>query len=132
MSYRRLRNDRGQTLVEFALVAPLLLLLLIGTVQFGITYNQYLRLTDAVRTGARKASVSRLIGDKGASAKALVFSAADLDNTKMTVDVTSSDPLWATVGADVTVKATYQYSIDILGIVVKSGVMTAQTTERLE
>ena len=37
-----------------------------------------------------------------------------------------------TPGADVTVSATYPYSIDILGWVVKAGNLTSSTHERLE
>ena len=56
-------TDRGQTLVEFALVLPLLALLLFGVIQFGIVFNNYIDLTDAVRAGARKAAVSRQTTD---------------------------------------------------------------------
>jgi hypothetical protein len=44
------------------------------------------------------------------------------------VAVTSS---WAP-GEDVTVTATYPYSIDLLGLVVKSGFLSSTTTERVE
>ena len=50
-------------MTEFALVMPILLFLLLGIIQFGIVFNNYVTLTDAVRAGARKgarsASVSR-------------------------------------------------------------------------
>ena len=45
-------------------------------IQFGIVFNNYLTLTDATRAGARKAAVSRFIGDNGASAIAAVKTAA--------------------------------------------------------
>src|SRR5262249_27222831 len=49
----RLRDASGQGLVEFALVPPLIVILLVGLVQFGIAYSNYLQLTDAVRVGGR-------------------------------------------------------------------------------
>ena len=52
-------NDRGQTMVEFALVVPILCLVLFGILQFGMLYNDYVTLTDATRVGARKGAVSR-------------------------------------------------------------------------
>jgi Flp pilus assembly protein TadG len=130
---RRPHAENGQTMVEFALVAPLLLVLVIAIVQLGIAYNHYLRLTDAVRAGARKASVSRLLVEspKGKSASDAVYDAADLDPSKLVVTVTAS-PDWTKPGNEVTVQAKYDYSINIMGIVVKSGQMTATTTERLE
>lgn len=53
------REQAGTAAVEFALVAPALLLLVLGMCQFGITLNQYLTLTNAVRSGARQLSISR-------------------------------------------------------------------------
>jgi hypothetical protein len=35
-------------------------------------------------------------------------------------------------GSDVTVTATYPYTIDLLGVIVKSGTLSASTTERVE
>lgn len=131
MSLRSLRNEEGQGVVEFALVLPLLLALVLGIVQFGITFNNYLTITDATRVGARKAAVSRFLGDNGASARVATYSAAGgLDASKLAVNVNSTS--WTTPGSDVTVSATYPYSIDILGWVVKAGSLTSSTHERLE
>jgi Flp pilus assembly protein TadG len=54
-----MRSERGQTMVEFTLVLPVLLVVLFGIIQFGIAFNNYVALTDAVRAGARTAAVSR-------------------------------------------------------------------------
>ena len=51
------RDDRGQALVEFALIMPFLLLFLVGIVEFGRAWNQHQVITDAAREGARKAAV---------------------------------------------------------------------------
>jgi Flp pilus assembly protein TadG len=51
------KSERGQTMVEFTLIVPILLVLMLGIAQFGITFNNYVTLTDAVRAGARKAAV---------------------------------------------------------------------------
>ncbi len=53
------RDSRGQALVEMALVLPLLLLLLLGLVEFGRIFNAHLVLTAASREGARAAAVGR-------------------------------------------------------------------------
>src|SRR5204863_9443150 len=80
----RLRNEEGQAVAELALVLPILTALLLGIVQFGIVFNNYITLTDATRTGARKASVSRFAGDSGAAAVASVKAAASgLDQKKL-------------------------------------------------
>jgi Flp pilus assembly protein TadG len=123
------RRESGQTLVEFALVLPVLCMVLFGIIQFGITFNAYITLTNATRAGARQGAISRGMADPAGSATAKVRSSAkDLDQTKLTVAVSST---WAP-GADVTVTATYPYSISLLGHVVKSGNLTSSTTERVE
>jgi Flp pilus assembly protein TadG len=126
-----LRNESGQGVVEFAFVLPLLLAVVLGICQFGIAFNNYLTLTDATRVGARKAAVSRFLGDNGAAGIAAARSAAaGLDPARLVVTATSTN--WATPGSDVTVTGSYPYSINILGWVVKAGSLTSTTHERLE
>ena len=125
------RNENGQALVEFALVAPILFLLLFGIIQFGIAFMHSVTLTDAIRTGARKAAVSRSAADPTQATKNAVLGAAsDLDAGTLAqrIKVTSS---WQP-GANVTVEATYPYQINLLGIVVASGDLHSTTTERVE
>src|SRR5205814_2714785 len=57
--FRRLAADDGQSIVEFTLVMPFLVFLLVGICQFGLAFHDYLSVTDAARVGARKAAVSR-------------------------------------------------------------------------
>lgn len=126
-----LRREDGQAAAEMALILPLLVALMLAIAQFGIAFNNYLTLTDATRAGARKAAVARFTGDFGASATALVKSdASSLDPSQLTVSVTSSN--WNVPGSDVTVTASYPYSIDILGWVVTSGTLTSTQKESLE
>jgi len=123
------RNERGQTLTEFAMILPILLLLLFAIVQLGIVFNHYVTLTDAARAGARKAVVSRQAASPASvTTTAVRNSAANLDQSKLGVTVAST---W-TQGEDVTVTATYPYQISLLGLVVKSGTLRSQTTERIE
>lgn len=51
------KNEAGQALVEFALVVPLFLILVLGIVEFARAWNIYEVLTDAGREGARRAVV---------------------------------------------------------------------------
>jgi Flp pilus assembly protein TadG len=123
------RDERGQTMVEFTLVLPVLAVVLFGIIQFGITFNNYVALTDAVRAGARTAAVSRLSATPTTDTVNRVKTASgDLDSSQVNVTVTST---WVH-GDDVTVQATYPYSISLLGVVVASGNLTSTTTERIE
>ena len=118
-------------MAEFAIVAPVLLLVLMGILQLGVVYNNWVSLTDAARAGARKAAVCRTGCSPDATTatvNAVKNSAADLTTASIGVTVTST---WAQ-GADATVTATYPYSINVMGVVVASGNLSATTTERVE
>jgi Flp pilus assembly protein TadG len=136
---RKLKSSDGQTMVEFALVLPLLAVLLFGIIQFGIVFNNYLDLTDATRAGARKAAVSRNTSDPsgpaGVATQAVINSAGDitLKSTDVTVQTTGPDGVnaWG-AGDDVTVTATYPFKIDLFGFVFASGNLHSKTTERVE
>ena len=59
MGWIRSRNgsSRGQTIVEFAVIAPLFFLLLFGIIDFGMAMDHRITLQHAVREGARYAAV---------------------------------------------------------------------------
>lgn len=117
-------------MVEFALVVPILCLVLFAVIQFGILYNNYVTLTDATRVGARKAAVSRSEADpRGATVAKVEAAASGLDLAKLDVSVDAT--AWEH-GEDVTVSATYPYEIDLLGFVLASGNLRSETTERVE
>ena len=125
----RWSDERGQSMTEFAIVLPILVVLLFGIVQFGILFNNYVTLTDAARAGARAAAVSRQAADPvGTATAAVQSSASDLNQANLGVSVSST---WAAT-APVTVTATYPYSISLLGWVVSSGTLTTKSTEAVE
>src|SRR6202795_3821577 len=114
----QLRNERGQTMAEFAIVLPVLMLVVFAIIQFGLLFNNFVALTDAVRAGARTAAVSRTAADPVGATVARVQSATgDLDQAKLGVTVVSG---WQH-GDDVTVSATYPYSINLFGLIVQAG-----------
>ena len=130
-SERRMRRSRGQAMVEFTLILPLLLLLILGIYQFGQTYADYIQVTNAARDGGRKALVSRSdpsgVADVVTTAKNATWW---LDKNQTAVSVSPGQP-WTT-GQNVTVTVTYPYSINLLGFVVASGTLKSTTTVRME
>jgi TadE-like protein len=58
-------RESGQALVEFALIAPLFLLLVVGIIQFGIGLNYWLDLNRIANQGARWAVTDRYPGCDG-------------------------------------------------------------------
>jgi Flp pilus assembly protein TadG len=127
----KLKNERGQTMVELALVLPILVVLILGIAQFGVAFNNYVTLTDAARAAARKGAVSRESGNPAGDCQAAGYAAGgNLKNpgTDFTVNCSSS---WA-IGSDVTVTAAYPYSISLMGWVVASGNLSTTMKERVE
>ena len=127
-------SENGQTAVEFAMIAPLLIVLILGILQGGIAFNHYLVVTDAARAGSRQAIVARISKLSIAQIQQAAISASgDLDQSKVGVTVSDpTDPTLSTAGSTVTVTVTYPYSINLLGWVVSSGNLTSSMTDRLE
>jgi Flp pilus assembly protein TadG len=134
------RREKGQALVEIALILPVFLLLLLGIVQFGTVFRDYIALTDATRVGARQAAVARSIQPESARVPNVVAkvekAAVNLDKTKMTVTVSPVKADGITAGweqsGEVEVRATYPFRINIIGLVVFNGTLQSRTVERVE
>ncbi len=88
---RRLLKKRseGQALVEFAIVLPLLLLLVMGIIDFGLMMQQYLTLNHGAREGARLAAVGGSASDVEARVKEIL--AVRWSEDKVSVNVTEVD-----------------------------------------
>lgn len=90
---RRRRGERGAAAVEFALVVPLLLLILGGIFNFGFAFAQKLALDNAVRETARSAAV-----DTGKT-QAQLQSAGVTTFKDSAIGTGPSTPVTITVGA---------------------------------
>jgi Flp pilus assembly protein TadG len=96
----RRNGERGSAVIEFALLLPILLLVLLAVVQVGVLASDQLVITQAARAGARAASVEA--GDDAARAAA-IGAAPGLDPARITVTITRS----GTEGDPVAVTVTY-------------------------
>ena len=97
----RLR-ERGSAAVEFALLLPILLLLLLAFVQVGVIARDSLVLTQASRAGAREAAVQ---GSRDAVDQAVRAAAVGLDHDRISVVATWSGARGAPVTVDVAYEA---------------------------
>jgi Flp pilus assembly protein TadG len=91
--------------VEFALVLPVLLLIVFGIIDFGRALSAQITLTGAARDGVRLAA----LGYPAAAVQARVAAAAP-DLTGLTVTVAASCPPGAGPGADAQVDVSYPFS----------------------
>ena len=64
------RDDRGAVMVEFAIVLPVLLLILLGIVEFGRAYNAQVSIQAAAREGARELALRHPSGAVDAATRA--------------------------------------------------------------
>jgi Flp pilus assembly protein TadG len=78
------RGERGSAVVEFALLLPLLLLMLLALVQIGVLARDRLLVAQAARAGAREAAVQE---SETAVRDAAVAAGTGLDASRLTVDV---------------------------------------------
>jgi len=119
-------------MAEFAIVAPLFVLLLFGIIQFGLIFNNYVTLTDAARAAARKGAVSRNdpVGPAAACQNQGYAAANNLLRPPLSITCSSTGG-WAP-GSDVQVTATYPYHIKLFGIGIIDGTLTSVMKERVE
>ena len=99
---RSAARDRGAAAVEFALLLPVLLLLVFGIIDFGRALNAQITLTQAAREGARIAALGESNVVSGTQAAATGLS-------PVAVTVTSC-PAGAGTGVNAVVKASYSFS----------------------
>lgn len=123
------RDEKGQSLVEFALVVPILLLLVLGIMEFGRAYSANLTLQNATREGARLA----VTGATDAQITQRVKdSAPTLDVSRLNVSVT---PASRRQGDNVMVTVTYDFNYLtplIQNLVGSLRTFTQQVTMRME
>jgi hypothetical protein len=86
----RFRRDGGQELLEFALILPLLLLILLGIMEFGLVILSYNTIANAAREGARYGIVNP--SDTGGIQAAAMGMTSGLDQGAVTVLVNNPPP----------------------------------------
>lgn len=112
---RRFKDpERGAAAVEFALVLPLLVLLVFGIVQFSIAYNRAQGLHAAAREGARIASLPQTTqGDISARVTSTLAGVPLNGAPTIAVDPSSAQPCKNRSGQTVTVTVTAVTDLDI-------------------
>lgn len=130
-----LKSTRGQSMVEMAIMLPLLLLIFFGIIEFGIMLGSYVLIHDLARDGVRAGVV-------GASDLAIRTQIKDnavlLDKNKLDEEdaiVIDPDEVDRKVGDSLTVRINYDYDVitPIISKVVGSPVeMSAQYKMRIE
>jgi len=124
-----LRRSDGQAAVEFAIILPILVLLVLGIGQFGVAFHNYLAITDAARVGARAAAVKRTSSPCTAATTAIQNTVSTTQWGEISGRITCT--AGANVGDPVTITIKYPYEIGLPGVSA-SGDLTANAQERME
>lgn len=131
----------GQTLAEFALILPLLLLILMGIFDFGRAILAYNTLSEAARNGARVSIVNQTPADicsvaAGRAVAIALPTTCAADSTAVGIYVTASTGGASCTALDCsqTVRATYQFRAitPIIGNFIGPITMTATSSVRIE
>jgi Flp pilus assembly protein TadG len=101
------RRESGAAVVEFALVLPMLLVLVFGIIDFGRAYNAKISLTQAAREGAR---VRALGGDAAATTTRVQLAAGFLPAASVSVAAGTPCPANPSATDVATVTATYSFT----------------------
>jgi Flp pilus assembly protein TadG len=136
---RRLKGERGSVLVEFALILPILLLVLFGIVDVGKAFNYWNDETHLANEASRWAVVNKdpstISGCGGLTLQACIVSQADTAELRSLAHVSICLPNGPGVGNPVQAKVTLTYNwmpfvSNTLGV--GSSTITATSTMRQE
>ncbi|TET50819.1 MAG: pilus assembly protein [Actinomycetota bacterium] len=103
-----LKKEKGASAVEFALILPILIILIFGIFEFSIAFNNYITITHAAREGVRLAAVDLNNPDL----KNIIIERAYPLNINED-DIAISTPEGTEIGDPVEVEITYTFSMSI-------------------
>jgi len=113
MRLRALRAEtKGQALLEFALILPILLMLLLGVIEFGRVWSIDERVSDATREGAREAVLADPTITEQQVHDFLMYrlAQAGVDTTVATITFSQTGANWKASGLPQTVTVQFPYS----------------------
>jgi Flp pilus assembly protein TadG len=107
----RLRGERGASAVEFALIVPLLVLLVLGIAEFGHAFQVQGTLSAAAREGARAMALQN---DPAAARPAARNAASALSPSLTNAQIAITPASCPTTGATANVRVTISYPMPYL------------------
>ncbi len=125
------QDTKGQSMVETALILPIILLILFGIIEFGRIFNAYIIIGNASREGARHAVVG---GSDSDIIGTINYNTSTLDATAISITITPSSANRVR-GIAVTVKVDYDVEIVvplISSILPSPFTLTSRTVMRME
>lgn len=82
-------SERGAAAVEFAILLPVLLTLVLGTIEFGRAYNAQITLTNAARDGVRVMAIAKdVVGARTAAKNAAAAVSSSIPDSDIALSTT--------------------------------------------
>lgn len=126
-----MKDNKGQAMVELAIILPILLLIVMGIIEFGFMINSYLTISNISREGARAA----IVGNSYSDIENLIINCSpNLDSSKLNISISPSQESRKS-GDTLTVYIIYNYELTvpiISSIFNDTVVLNAQTSMRIE
>ena len=129
--FRKINNQNGAAMVEFAIVLPLLLILICGVIEFGVMFYDKAVITNASREGAR----AGITGLGNSEIKQIVLSYCNVNLINLNGN-DAFDPdkiIISSDGSDLIVRLEYRYDL-LLGSFFgfDNTTISAETVMRME
>jgi Flp pilus assembly protein TadG len=122
-----IKNQKGASAVEFAIILPVLVMLIFAIFEFGIAFNNYIALTHAAREGVRLAAVAE---EEDYIKQEIIQRAPTVSIEEDNIDIIG---LHDKVGMPVTVSVTGGVlNLDIPLVASKTLMLTSSATLRIE
>jgi Flp pilus assembly protein TadG len=104
------RHPRGTTLLEAAIVLPLLILLIFGLIEYGSLLLRMQQIENVSRQAARTAATPDATLSQVNTLISTMMTSAGLQSSGYTVTMTPTDPATATTGAQISVRVQITYA----------------------
>lgn len=140
LMHNKQRGERGQTLVEFALIAPVVLLILMAILSFGLAFSWKIMLNGAAREGARIGAVGSNTATVVSKVMANLSSLPNSNTVSVSIATTHTDGTTLgnntdarETGGYITVTVSYNAQVvNIPGIISGNRSLVGRSTFRME
>lgn len=106
----KIRRCRGSTIVEAAIVLPLLLLVIFGLIEYGSMFLRLQQIENVARQAARTAATPDATAAQITTLITTMMTSAGLGGSGYTATVIPADPSAAEVGTQLSVKIEITYA----------------------
>lgn len=124
-------NKKGQALLEFAIIFPMLIMILLGIYEIGIALSVQQTITYAAREGARTGALTNSNSQIESAIQTAVHF-MDKNNNRTTIRITPENENSRQRGDTLTIKIEYILPLKILYFISNDLTLTSQAMSRIE